>query len=93
VITAYGPRGDYTYRPTGDSLPVSTWRGEDVYRVHVLRHREHYPTQGCHGAPLERECVICLGSGRDWQYVDNDCGECNGSGRIRLDAPNRRDVP
>jgi hypothetical protein len=92
MITAYGPRGDYTYRPTGDSLPVSTWRGEDVYRVHVLRHREHYPTQGCHGAPLERECP-CGAPKQSVFYVNEWCGVCRGTGRMRLDAPHRRDVP
>jgi hypothetical protein len=89
-VRKYGQNRESVLRPAGDSVSYLTWRGQAWHdrfdRIHA------YPTQGCHGAPLERECS---GQGRSesgfhWFSCD---GGCNGTGRIRLDAPNRRDVP
>lgn len=81
-------------RPVGDSLCWQTWRKPGAVS-HWPGHS--YPTEGCHGAPLERECPTCEGLGLTdydfWAGYSPNCGTCAGRGRVRLDAPNRRDVP
>lgn len=70
--------GRWALRPVNDSLPLRTWRNEPRLLPYL------YPEAGCHGAPLERECPC-------WGAVA--CMQCNGSGRVRCDAPNRTDGP
>lgn len=39
-------------RPSEDSLPVCTWRGEGDYTQRQLRGLHRYPQAGCQGEPL-----------------------------------------
>lgn len=73
-------------RPIGDSLPLRTWRG------HLMTTPHRYPAEGCHGAPLEGPCPRQAGSHLDVCHVVR-CTECNGTGRVPLDHPNRTDMP
>jgi hypothetical protein len=88
----WGPKPRGQLRPIGDSISWRTWRtAVGVSEIGPVDPGHHYPTQGCHGAPLERECPTCAHWRANSYAVA--CRHCNGSGRIRLDAPNRRDVP
>lgn len=74
-------------RPVGDSLPLRTWRGHPMTKPH------RYPTEGCHGAPLDAECRACKGHTIPDPYCEHYCQTCNGTGRVPLDHPNRTDTP
>jgi hypothetical protein len=85
-------RGITLLRPRGDSVPWRTWRNESVDELR-RRGAHFYPKPGCHGAPLERECPCMIEWVKGTKHKAAGCDLCNGSGRIRLDAPNRRNVP
>lgn len=74
-------------RPVGDSIPRRTWRAGEG------KARHDYPTEGCHGEPLEEACPhpMCInGNDADCGFA---CSACNGTGRVQLDHPNRTDMP
>lgn len=83
--------------PVLDSLPVQTWRGEDVVATALARGKVlewQRAAGGCHGEPLERECTLCDGTGRGQEaYGPYDCADCDNTGRVPLDHPNRTDMP
>jgi hypothetical protein len=77
-------------RPVNDSLPWRTWRTLE-HDMQVVRPRYlPYPTEGCHGAPLDAPCPRAV-------FVDVchtvGCDQCHGTGRVRADHPNRTDMP
>jgi hypothetical protein len=76
-------------RPSGDSVSWRTWR--TAAQDNANDRGRGYPAEGCHGAPLERECETCAHWRANSYAVA--CRDCHNTGRVRLDAPNRRDVP
>jgi RecJ-like exonuclease len=81
--------------PTGDEIPLRTWRRESDNAVFARYYRYSYPTQGCHGVRLTVACQTCNGTGNvPVSMLYAKCGHCDGTGRVLMtDAPNRRDVP
>lgn len=84
-------------RPIGDSLPRKTWREAARYITPGRGYQHSYPTEGCHGAPLEPPaCKYCEGGQVDGGMFGGevyDCPECQGT-RLLFDGyPNRTDMP
>jgi hypothetical protein len=79
--------------PHGDEISLRTWRRESENTLFARYYGYTYPTAGCHGAPLEKPCPCMIEWVKGTKHKAAGCNGCNGTGRIRLDAPNRRDVP
>lgn len=81
--------------PTGDEIPLRTWRREPEGAVFARYFRYTYPTPGLHGAPLTTQCNWCAAARYcDMRTASAACKPCGGSGRVLIDdAPDRKDIP